>query len=715
MNQITREIKKFFTWIARPVAEGDDNIDSKPQDKFEAISCVLEFIQNALDAISEKFKNVIVKIYGTSVNFEEFKKNFLKDNFEEYLKHSQRSAIQTIPQHGQDIQCLVMEDYNTTGLRGDPNVYKSKLPDGSENFIHQFIHEIGGRRKGMNANLGGSEGEGKQTFCLSSDISTFFFFTVRDDGSEYFMGISYFGIFEFGNSEYKPFMHFGNMTESQDHSNSFWALPIHDEKKIRELKKIFGVKRNKEPGVSVVIPFINSEVSLDQIREIVCKSYRVPILREKLKVKIAGGDEINNTTILDFYKKHYCKDEQEQKLTEEYFNFINEIKKNNFDTKDLIINPSRPTSLDIDANLSDEIKNDYNSNKIVKYQLKFSVSKKKIVEGLITNEFVNSECVFNFYLKKFPSFANQQYKFCDTIRGDMPVTNCRKKTTNFFLADIQNQESMLLVKTGEVANHTKVRSNHPKYEVFYKKHVQRPFIIFLNNAFTTLQDLFTQSGDELDESTTLDLCSIISDQQIEDEHQGDDEEENEDIITSEYELPEIPNKLKTYRAHSDKENGKICWIAKGVKYSKKEVDELKEKGNLFLLEANKLLKDKNKKIPTKHIKEINQKIISTKNRIDEYKNFAENNYTFFPIKIRITAALDDGSSRPYNTYCEEDFDFGNKNEFKYSVQGKLKIAKHEKNKIVCEVADENFKFEISGFGKNSEKKVFIHHMYERIN
>ena len=48
MNQITREIKKFLTWIARPVAEGDDNIDSKPQDKFEAISCVLEFIQNVI-------------------------------------------------------------------------------------------------------------------------------------------------------------------------------------------------------------------------------------------------------------------------------------------------------------------------------------------------------------------------------------------------------------------------------------------------------------------------------------------------------------------------------------------------------------------------------------------------------------------------------------------------------------------------------------------
>ena len=48
----------------------------------------------------------------------------------------------------------------------------------------------------------------------------------------------------------------------------------------------------------------------------------------------------------------------------------------------------------------------------------------------------------------------------------MPITQCRKRTTNFFFADIQDEESMLLVKNGEVANHTRIRVNHPKYKVF---------------------------------------------------------------------------------------------------------------------------------------------------------------------------------------------------------------------------------------------------------
>ena len=717
MNGILRKILKSCTWVAGPVGEGDEPGDSKPQDKFEALSCVLEFIQNALDAIKKSFKDALVNIHATRVSAENFKKHFLKDDFLNYLENSQLSAMQKIPEHGQDINCLIMEDFNTTGLLGDPNVYKSKLADGSSNLIHQFTHEIGGRRKGMYAAMGGSEGEGKQTFCLSSDISTFFFFTVRDDGTEYFMGISYFGIFELRGTEYKPFVHFGNKVESKDYSNKFWALPIDDQQKINELKKIFGIKRKKEPGLTVVIPFINPDVTLDKVKETICKSYRVPILRKKLRVVIGGGKEINNDTILETYKDNYSENETDAKMIGEYFQFIKDIDSKEIRANELKINPSRPTSLDLEANLTDEIQEEYKSEKIVKYELKFNLSKKKIVEGKLTDQFEDVDCKFDFYIKKFPSYANQQYKYCDTIRGDMPITNCRKRTTSFFLANIQEDESMLLVKNGEVANHTKVRVTHPKYKVFYKQNVQKPYISFLNNAFMSLQDLLTQSGDTLDERTTLDLCSIISDQETDDENFGenDDDEGTDDLITSKYKLPNIPNKLKAYRNRISKKDGKISWIAKGVKYSESDVVKLEEQATLYLQKANELLENPNKKLPKKHIQKINQGIISTNNRLGEYKNFKENNYSLYPLKIRIIAALDDGSSRPYNNYCEEDFDFSNTSDFKFNINGSLNISKNDKNKIICNIDDENFEFSISGFGKNSEEKILIHHNYERDN
>ena len=78
MIEKIREIIKKFTWVAGPVGEGDEPGDSKPQDKFEALSCILEFIQNALDAIANSLPNTLVKIHSTRVSHQDFKENFLK-------------------------------------------------------------------------------------------------------------------------------------------------------------------------------------------------------------------------------------------------------------------------------------------------------------------------------------------------------------------------------------------------------------------------------------------------------------------------------------------------------------------------------------------------------------------------------------------------------------------------------------------------------------
>ena len=301
---------------------------------------------------------------------------------------------------------------------------------------------------------------------------------------------------------------------------------------------------------------------LDKVKETICKNYRVPILRKKLRVEVAKGGEINHETLLEVYKEKYSENDTDKKMIEEYFSFIDEIDNHNSKNFDLSIVPQRPTVLDVSSNLTDEIQNLYKERKIIKYQLKFTLAKKVLKDGKLTDQYKDVNCVFNFYVKKFPDYANQQYKYCDTLRGDMPITQCRKRTTNFFL-QIFKKSLCCFVKNGEVANHTRVRIDHPKYKVFYKHNVQRPYISFLNNAFMSLQDLLSQSGDTLDEKTTLDLCSIISDKEIENENHGeeDDEDENDDVLTSKYKLPEIPNKLKAYRAR-EKENDKIYWVAK---------------------------------------------------------------------------------------------------------------------------------------------------------
>ena len=110
--------------------------------------------------------------------------------------------------------------------------------------------------------------------------------------------------------------------------------------------------------------------------------------------------------------------------------------------------------------------------------------------------------------------------------------------------------------------------------------------------------------------------------------------------------------------------------------------------------------------------EIKENILKAKRRKDDYSLFKKKNYTFYPIKIRLTAAFDDGSSNPYEYYEKPDFDFNNKKQFKYNIKGDLNLSKHDENKIVLEGASENFEFSVTGFGNDCEEKVLINHQWE---
>ena len=96
--------------------------------------------------------------------------------------------------------------------------------------------------------------------------------------------------------------------------------------------------------------------------------------------------------------------------------------------------------------------------------------------------------IVNLICKEISDFANQQYKYCDTYEGTCQLLNVVNVLQISFLLTFK-MKSPCLVKNGEVANHTRIRVNHPKYKVFYKQNVQRPYISFLNNAFMSLQDL----------------------------------------------------------------------------------------------------------------------------------------------------------------------------------------------------------------------------------
>jgi len=321
-------------------------------------------------------------------------------------------------------------------------------------------------------------------------------------------------------------------------------------------------------------------------------------------------------------------------------------------------------------------------------------------------------------MQKYPDYVSEQFKYCDTIRGNMPITDTRKKTSNFFLTVIDEAEAKLLVKTGEVANHSKIKRDHAKYKALYKENSQRPIISFINNAFYSLQELLIDSQEELDDSTTLDLCAIYSDKDFDnsknqiEKKSEDDDDADEKIFTTKTGLPKIPKKLKAYIASSVNDNSSnVGWQVSGVSYTEEEIQQNETKANEFIKQAKNFLKVNFKTAKKKDLQEINSQIITAKNRLREYYDFKKRNYSFFPIKIYVKAAYDDGSSDPFSNYCDEDFDFNDTKSFKYQLKGNVSILKNNENHIVLEASKSDFSFSFCGFGKNSEEKIIVNHNY----
>ena len=407
IKQTLRKIVKETCWHFRKVFEGDDAYDPKPFDKFNALSCVLEFIQNALDAIRRNLKKVKINIRTEFVSIETFKKHFLVNNFEVFLSNGNRAAHKEIPQE-QRVLCLILEDYNTTGILGDPERFKSKLESGEENSIHQFNHEIGGGRKLTNADF--EEAKEKDDPLSELQPINIFLLPVREDGWEYFMGMHYSGIFEYGGDTYKAFSHFGNLVDSEQDGGKPFVVPISDKVVIEQYKKIFNLKRT-EPGTDIIIPFIDaSTISLDNIEKVILGKYRVAIAKDELEIKIQNKN-IDKNNISQLCSDR-INDELGKKITKEYFDFLDDAFKNGLKSNKLSFNPSTPTVINKDQNLSEEILIEYRNNKVIKFNIPFKIYKKQIVEKKITNQIQEIDSSFNIYIKKF-SDTSEQFKLND--------------------------------------------------------------------------------------------------------------------------------------------------------------------------------------------------------------------------------------------------------------------------------------------------------------
>ena len=199
---------------------------------------------------------------------------------------------------------LILEDFGTTGITGDPDEKTDQTITGKENNYFNMNFSFGGNQKLNDYKLGGSEGEGRQTFCLTSAISTFFYYSVdsTNNNKGCFFGISYLGKREINKQLYFPFAYFGKKVKNDAIKDDKYVncFPVTDEKEILRLTQLFKLERKpSQSGLSVVVPFPsedlkNEELLISKIIDV----YRVTILRGQLEIHV-NDVIINSDTILN--------------------------------------------------------------------------------------------------------------------------------------------------------------------------------------------------------------------------------------------------------------------------------------------------------------------------------------------------------------------------------------------------------------------------------
>lgn len=290
-------------WRFRKSTPGDPFVDPTHDEFFTTQdvgglnnALVRETIQNSLDA---KDPGISGPIYVR------FSFNTLDDYSEisPYLKGliphliACKNGILPAEKLKTNIRYLTIEDYGTIGLEGDPEEYRLNTDVAANNNFFYFWRNVG--RSGKKEGDRGRWGLGKAVFPVVSRIRSFFGLTIRkSDQQMYFMGHSLLKNHQLNNgADYKPFGYYAIYNHDVHRD---LPLPLKRSEKVNIFSTQFKIPREKEPGLSIVIPYLREEITFAKISVAILKEFFYPILDNDLVVIIEDSDErytINEDTI----------------------------------------------------------------------------------------------------------------------------------------------------------------------------------------------------------------------------------------------------------------------------------------------------------------------------------------------------------------------------------------------------------------------------------
>jgi hypothetical protein len=292
------------TWTFNELRPGDKTREPTQGEFFAtdairnlAEALVRESIQNSLDAAEHNgtgtsAATVRVRIFlgsGTASRSPEHISEFLHGCWPHLQANG--NGLRRPPSPNEQCSFLVIEDFGTSGLIGDVKQWHDI--SGVKNAFFYFFRAEG--RTGKGEEDRGRWGVGKYVFPRSSRANSFFGFTVRNtDGKRLLMGQAVLKTHCCDGTYFKPDGIFGQL-------DGQLPLPLDDKKLIDRFRSAFSISRDLEPGLSIVIPWIDPEITKETLLDAVIRGYFFPILEGKLVVTVEADDEvleINESTLV---------------------------------------------------------------------------------------------------------------------------------------------------------------------------------------------------------------------------------------------------------------------------------------------------------------------------------------------------------------------------------------------------------------------------------
>ena len=311
---------------------------------------IREDIQNRLDARAKNAKGPVLVRYFLSGEEGALNADKARAWFEGLDPHlNSKKSLEELKSKPicleRPMPFLTIEDFNTTGLKGDPLATKDPEDIKERNDFYWFIRNVGRTQK--KAGDRGRWGLGKIVYPAASAIRSFFCYSVReDDCKEALIGRSVLQIHSIEGEEYQSEGYYGEFPDSQ---YPYFAAPSEDKKLIREFVECFNITRTSDqPGLSLVIPFPDSTIEIKRLIVDIIKHYFWEIQKGTIEIEVSNNKgektRIAKDTIHDIASSWPGLDEDEKVIIQRRIEFCRKVDRQDLRESDIYFELKKPSA-----------------------------------------------------------------------------------------------------------------------------------------------------------------------------------------------------------------------------------------------------------------------------------------------------------------------------------------------------------------------------------